>query len=227
MAFSEQQNLNKSQGKEIRVACLRCHGRTNHVVLVSVDREGSEGQYGVDWNETNQIVQCLGCQQISFRVANMNSEDYDHDSDGNLYYLETELLYPHRLEGQRNIGQETDYLPENVQNIYKETLQALVSNLPVLAGIGLRALIETVCKEKNAIGKDLNTKIDDLLAKGVLNPAGAEVLHHIRTLGNAAAHEVKPHSKRRLVLALEVVEHLLRDVYILPAKAKAEFQRMK
>jgi hypothetical protein len=224
MAFSEQQNLNKTQGEEIRVACLRCHGRTIHTVLVSVDREGSEGQYGVDWNENSQIVQCLGCKQISFRVASENSEDYDHDSNGDLYYIETEVLYPHRLEGQRNIGQEIEYLPENVQSIYKETVQALVSGLPVLAGIGLRALIETVCKEKAAEGKDLNTKIDDLLAKGVLNPGGAEVLHHIRTLGNASAHEVKPHSKRRLVLALEVVEHLLRDVYILPTKAKAEFR---
>jgi len=39
----------------------------------------------------------------------------------------------------------------------------------------------------------------------------------MRILGNEAAHEVKPHSEETLNLAMDVVEHMLNDVYILPA----------
>ena len=119
---------------------------------------------------------------------------------------------------------EVHYLPSKVQRIYAETLQALNSKSPILAGIGLRALVETVCHEKSAQGANLLQKIDDLTAKSVLTPAGAQILHKIRTLGNAAAHEVKPHSEKQLGLAMDVVEHLLTDVYILPKQVEAEFE---
>jgi hypothetical protein len=48
-------------------------------------------------------------------------------------------------------------------------------------------------------------------------------LHKIRTLGNAAAHEVKPHTEKQLRLAMDVIEHLLTDVYILPKRIDLEF----
>jgi len=77
--------------------------------------------------------------------------------------------------------------------------------------------LSTVCKEKAAIGSTLEQKIDNLVANGILTRAGAETLHSMRILGNEAAHEVKPHSEGTLSLAMDVVEHMLNDVYILPA----------
>lgn len=65
-------------------------------------------------------------------------------------------------------------------------------------------------------------KIDSLVSASVLTPASA-ILHKIRTLGNQAAHEVKPHSDRQLSLAMNIVEHLLKDVYVLPKQAESEF----
>jgi hypothetical protein len=115
------------------------------------------------------------------------------------------------------------HLPTNVQRIYGETLQALNSKSPILAGIGLRALVETICKEEEAAGKNLLENIDDLVRKQILTPAGAKILHNIRTLGNVAAHEVRPHNDKQLGLAMDVVEHLLADVYILPKRVAAEF----
>ena len=87
----------------------------------------------------------------------------------------------------------------------------------------MRALIETICKEKGTAGKYLNNKIDDLVKKGFLTPVGAKTLHKIRTLGNDAAHEVKPHSEKQLSLAMDVAEHLLDEVYILPKQIDDEF----
>lgn len=124
----------------------------------------------------------------------------------------------------RSLGDDTFYLPANVRRIYDETLIALPSEAPVLAGIGLTALIETICKEKNATGPNLLAKIDSLVSSGILTPASAAILHKIRTLGNAAAHEVKPHSDRQLGLAMDILQHLLKDVYILRKQVESEFK---
>lgn len=97
--------------------------------------------------------------------------------------------------------------------------------MPVLAGIGLRALVETVCKEREAEGKNLEQRIDNLVAQGVLTLDGAEFLHSLRIMGNQAAHEVKPHPVADLNLAFDVIEHVLTGVYLIPNRAAQLPQR--
>jgi hypothetical protein len=92
--------------------------------------------------------------------------------------------------------------------------------LPVLAGIVIRAIVETVCKEKGASGGNLEQKIDHLAAMNLITSDGARILHSLRVLGNKAAHEVKPHTQKELSVAFAVLEHLLQTVYIIPELAK-------
>jgi hypothetical protein len=222
MASSETQNLNETQGEELQAPCSKCSGKTYHKVLLSVDENGKESddEWEVHWNNHFQIIECQGCKTISFRKTSSNSEDWDpYDGSYNIY----ENLYPSRIEGRKRIDDGVNFLSSKVRQIYEETHQALNSGSPILAGIGLRALVETVCKEEEAGGNNLSQQIDGLVAKNILAPASAKVLHSIRTLGNQAAHEVRPHNDRQLGLAMDVVEHLLADVYILPKRVEAEF----
>lgn len=225
MAISEKVILNKSQNNELELPCTKCLGKTAHKVLTSVDIRGEEtdGSWLIQWCDDYQIVECAGCKSKSFRNVSSNSEDYCQISETEYDHQELELLYPSRIEARKTLENEQHYLPNKVRSIYKETITALNNNSPILAGIGLRALIETICKEKEAEGPHLFSKIDNLIVKQVLTPAGSFILHKIRTLGNNAAHEVKPHSEKQLGLALDVVEHILNDVYILPKKVEAEF----
>ena len=132
-------------------------------------------------------------------------------------------LYPSPEVGRSPLA-DVDILPEKVSRIYSETIKALNQSHEVLCGIGVRAIIETVCKDKNASGKDLHRKINSLVALGVLTQDGADILHKLRTLGNKSAHEVQPHTTKELGLALDVVDHLLLGVYILPEQAKHTFK---
>ena len=226
MSSKELDKVNETQGREEKVPCSKCNSKTYHKVLVSIDKSGEEhdGDFDYYWNAHYQIIQCQGCKTISFRKASSNSEDYEPLGQNEYEIVVYEDVYPSRVEGRRGLDAELHYLPSKVQGIYVETLKALNSKSPILAGIGLRALVETVCHEKKADGANLLKKIDDLTSKNVLTPVGAQILHKIRSLGNAAAHEVKPHSEKQLGVAMDVIEHLLVDVYILPKQVKAEFE---
>ena len=208
----EKLKMNNTQGEKVWVPCGKCTGNTLHKVLFSADKydEDDDGFWTL---ESYQIIQCQGCTEISFRNY---LNDAMSDSRGEKGAVEE--IYPSRVAG-RHVLRSAHILPRNISNIYEETHKALCSKQPILAGIGIRALLEAVCKEKAAKGKDLEQKIDNLVEAGVLTKSGAEILHGLRILGNVSAHEVKPHSENTLDLAMDVLEHLLSDVYILPTKS--------
>jgi hypothetical protein len=208
----EKLKMNNTQGEKIWIPCGKCSGNTLHKVLLSADKydDDDNGFWTLD---SYQIVQCQGCTEISFRNY---LNDARSDSRGEKGAIEE--IYPSRVAG-RHVLRSVHILPGNISNIYEETHKALCSKQLILAGIGIRALLEAVCKEKSATGKDLEQKIDNLVGAGILTKSGAEILHGLRILGNVSAHEVKPHSENTLSLAMDVIEHLLTDVYILPTQS--------
>jgi hypothetical protein len=218
--------LNKSRGQQMEIPCTNCASRTSHIVLQSVDVTGHEDLDSGErffWDNAYQIIQCMGCNTVSFRHTHTNSEDGQQTGPDYWEYGIIENLYPSRVEGRKQL-QDRRFLPPKVRLIYEETHKALCDGLRVLTGVGLRAIIETVCKDKAADGKNLNEKIDDLVKKGMLTQDGAGILHQLRTLGNRAAHEVQPHEQDQLLLAMDVAEHLLEGAYIFPEKARRTFK---
>lgn len=65
-----------------------------------------------------------------------------------------------------------------------ETIKAMNIEQPALAGGGIRAIAEGICRDRNAEGKDLFLKINSLVMLGVLTIEGAETLHKVRSLEN-------------------------------------------
>jgi hypothetical protein len=80
--------------------------------------------------------------------------------------------------------------------------------------------VEDICIDKNINGSSLLKKIDALASQGYLTAAQADLLHEERYIGNAALHEMATPSKQDLEDGLEIVEGLIRTIYILPYKAK-------
>jgi hypothetical protein len=226
MADTESEKINSTAGREIKAPCCgTCTGETHHEIVVSLDRFGTvdPGRYSTDWNQDYQIVRCCGCKKISFRKASWCEHDVVQVGDDEFEVQAAITLHPPRIGGRRGLGDNHEFVPIAVVRIYEETVAALSNSQPVLTGIGLRALVETVCKDRSAPGKDLYHKIGGLTQQGILTPAAAGILHKVRTLGNDAAHEVKPHSLEQLSVALDIVEHLLKEVYILPALSSKTF----
>ena len=209
--------LDKTKDAVREVICNRCDNTTNHVVCNSV--ESYWGNEDIQGSDTYEIIRCSGCDSISFRTSSSNSDDYEQDDDGNYFSNETIEIYPNRLMG-RSVLDGVYSLPDKVRSIYNETHIALCTKLKILAGVGIRALIEAVCSEESAKGSNLEKKIDNLVIKEVLTKRSAAILHKTRLLGNQAAHEIKAASDAELDVAFDIVENLLETVYIIPKKAE-------
>lgn len=149
MASPNTEEPNKTQGEEVKVPCSKCSGKTFHKVMLSLDQSGDDrdGEWSFYWENHYQIIQCQGCKTVSFRNVYSSSEDVFQIDDDEWDSVEYEDLYPSRIEGRKGIDDAIAYLPIKVQRIYKETLQALNAKSPILAGMGLRALVETICAE--------------------------------------------------------------------------------
>jgi hypothetical protein len=217
MSAEESVSENATKGQRVKLPCGRCAANTFHIVQVSIDVEGDA--YQLEYWEHYQIVQCQGCDRYSFRLLERNSEDTEVDPEtGAIELVDNVTLFPPRIAGRpplRNLSG----VPLKVRVIYRETHKALLGKQPILAGVGIRALIEAVCREKNAKGGNLQKRIASLVDLGVLTRDGADILHALRDLGNSAAHEVEAQPEANLLVAFDVVEYLLNAVYIIPKKA--------
>src|SRR5205823_9989316 len=126
---------NKSQDEEHRLACGNCFGLTRHRVLQSVDVKGRHPDWeDYQYTDNYQIVQCQGCDSISFRKCHTDSEDYFYDEDEeDIHYVETVELYPSRVAGRNKLRQ-VHFLPPAVSRVYGETHSALCNEQVILAG---------------------------------------------------------------------------------------------
>ncbi len=86
----------------------------------------------------------------------------------------------------------------------------------VLAGIAIRALVETVCAHYGATAPNLKAKVDELVGKGKLSDDQRNSLHGCRCLGNEAAHEAKVSTDEELEIANDIADGLLKAAFIHP-----------
>ena len=195
----------------MKVFCHNCGRRTNHSIVGkgSVLSEPSE-EYR--WGEKHFCVQCAGGEDFNYAIEEWEEGARDPDTDEYLTWWRT---YP-RNETERKPIENWLKCPPKIRVIYGEVVGAMNAKLPVLTAIGLRALIEALCRENNATGSNLEKSIDSMAAKGILSKAQADILHTHRFLGNVAAHEITSAKTSELVAALEIAETMLKTLYVLP-----------
>jgi hypothetical protein len=194
-----------------KLHCNNCKGKRNHKKLFEKKIRGDDS--GFVWLENYQVMECLGCENISFlkTYGDITMVYYDDDGLPDYYYDET--IFPYFLEK----GDELEYqyhLPEAIRIIYKETINAFKADSYILTAGGLRAIIEAICNHLRIKKNDLEKRIDALHSKGHLTLRESKRLHSIRFLGNDALHEITKPKKEHLHLLLEIVNHLLANLFI-------------
>jgi len=169
--------------------------------------------------ETWQIIRCLGCYNVGFRYQYDDFVDIEEVDEGVYQHSTTVATFPRTISNHKELDS-TFHLPEVIRKVYKQTISACSDEAYILASVGLRATIEATCNHLGISGNSLERRIDLLFKAGHVSNGDKRRLHAIRFLGNDAAHEILEPKRSELIVALEIVEHLLKSVFILEKKAK-------
>lgn len=222
-----------TKDKVVRVLCSSCKNTTKHKILKSIKEQGTEpwdSTHDFHWDTDFEIIQCLGCETVSFRTYSINSEHDDHEGRS----IPTIRIYPQRSKETLAVKNYMN-VPFNLQRIHRETIECYNYGNLTLCGAGVRALVEGICKENGITGGNVNFtrddgstgtvrktnlqgKINGLHENGKLTAQNAEILHEHRFLGNEAVHELSTPSKVDLKLAIEIVENVFDTLYEIPNK---------
>lgn len=212
---------------EFRIFCNSCRRITRHDIPRTFEQVLDDGQI-IQW----QIVQCKGCDGVSFLETSLINVELEQP-------LVSEKVYPPRMF--RPIKQ-FDGAPEKLDRIYREMIDSFNNDLYILCAGGLRALVEGICAEQDIAdgpirnhetgdyvrdpntqqikrGKSLEWKIEELAEQHLLTAHQAHALHQHRYLGNSALHELEIPSSETLNIAISIVEHAMDALYNIPVQA--------
>lgn len=193
--------------------CKRCEFETNHEILFDKNYRSKEEE-GYDYAIDYMVVKCLGCENISFREEFSDLESIYPDEFGNWEPAVTVTTYPKK--DRVTMGLEKVYaLPDKIRLIYEEAINSYNADCPVLTGVAFRAVIEAICIHKEISGKNLEIKINNLVRQKLITEKEAKRLHSIRFIGNDSVHEMKVPNEESLKLVLNIIEHLLNNIYLI------------
>lgn len=202
---------------KVKYGCSNCNGIRNHQILYIKEERFEEeinDYVSISSYASYKVISCLGCENISFVKYNWHSEMSEFDPEtGEEISTGEELIYPPYQPGLSYLPN-INFVPYHIQVIYKETINCLQNNILILAAGGLRAIIEAICKDCKATGKNLVDKIDSLHTKLILTQNECRRLHSIRFMGNEALHEINKPKLGDLHVLLNIVNHLLDNLYI-------------
>lgn len=199
--------------------CSSCCQDTKHTVLFQkeVTEKDSENEFELS-KLTFQIVECNGCESVSFRREFLDYLQLEIEEE---YATENPeiKLYPSPLQNHKLLSY-TYSLPKKIRLVYEQTILALKGESKLLAAIGFRAVIEAICIEEKIKGQNLEQKINNLVKSRLITDKEGERLHSIRFLGNDSVHEIEMPNDDKLFLVLNIIEQLLRNLYIIDAQAR-------
>lgn len=219
----------------IKVYCYDCDKITNHENLFSAAKEETYPDYDenndiedVTRKMSYNVVLCLGCETHSFLETTAYSNDLDENDEPIIYtalYPDPEEFENEEENGFYLGGDEIRALPPLVKNLYKEVIVAFRNDLDILAGMGLRALLEALCMHRNITGRNLKLKIENLHKEGYISRREMPILQKLREIGNSTVHQIRKPSSAVLDNALGIINHTLKTVYYIPkvdAKIKSK-----
>ncbi|MGC4102333.1 DUF4145 domain-containing protein [Ferruginibacter sp.] len=202
--------------KQILTECSDCDRETKQRILFLKRVKTADPDNAKDIEiEEFMTLECGGCGSISFMKRDMFT---DPSSENEIvvidkHYPNDDLTYD-EYSFLRDIDQEQ--LPQALYDLYDEIIDAFETESKVLAGIGLRTLVEAICVHQKIPGRILKTKIENLQISGLISSAELPILDKLRQIGNDATHDLKTVSIDKLGYALEIVNHVLISIYILP-----------
>ncbi len=215
--------------KRLRKAhCANCKDERNCDVEAKFEQKGGDDDF--QWHTDWYILKCRGCDHVFAQTVSSNSEDYDnfYEEDGSTGTQYNEVISfwppltkrPHPewlmqytlMQNPKGIG---------VGSVLEQVYQALNSDLPTLAAIGMRTAFDIAAADLGVdAGKSFYKKIDELIKMGKVRELDKKMISTLVDAGSASAHRGWNPDQKELELMIELLEGFIEENFIIPEKKR-------
>ena len=157
----------------------------------------------------------MGCENIKLRHVSWFSED-----DGPTTNYFPPAIFRQQPSWFKDLWAELPFDDDFVEPMLKEIYVALQNNLPRLAAMGVRSLIETVMIAKSGDHGTFSRNMEEFEKAGYVSKIQKERVEAILEAGHAAIHRAFKPSNDDVVTLVDITEHIIETVYLHEGKIK-------
>lgn len=170
-------------------------------------------EHPISGSDSYETLKCCGCETIKLRHTSYFSE---HD-DARVYYFPP-AIFRRKPEWFTDLWFELKSDDEFVEALLKEIYVALQNNLPSLATMGVRALLEKIMISCAGDQGTFAKNIAEFEKIGHVSKLQRERLETILDVGHAAIHRAYTPKVKEVVTLLDITEHIIESVFLHEAK---------
>lgn len=193
----------------LKAHCNRCGGERNHDILLLKKTNWSDDAHGIWGSDDYQMLSCRGCEEIKLRHIVSFSEN-DHPTIR--YYPPS--IFRKRPDWFDELYFEIPIEDGFVQGLLNEIYVAVQNNLPNLALMGVRSLLEKVMISKSGDKGSFSKNLNAFALAGYVSDNQKEHLDAILEAGHAVIHRKYKPKDEDVVIVLDITEHIIEFVYL-------------
>lgn len=206
--------MSDEKSSEVRT-CEHCGNRAPMQIVANYERDESEDFFQA-WTSFETLL-CPSCEKVILRRVDRDDTMFPGDGPSRL------TLYP-------DARVVPDGLPETIEKAYLSARR--VRNVEANAyGVLIGRLLQLVCEEQDANGKDLFAKLSDLSKKQIIPKNLSDVAQRLRDFRNIGAHaDLGELTESQVPLLDKLVQAVLQYVYTAPFlanQARSELGNLK
>lgn len=192
--------------------CNTCSSLTNHTVLHSAKRhwvdEIDEGFYHEESAEYD-MVQCCGCEEIKLKVSSYGPWP---ESDPDYY---PPAIFRRRPEWMHQLQMDAfaGGVKESLSSLLGEVYRALQNNMPRLAVMGVRAVLEVVMTDKVGDNQSFAKNLEKFTKEGYIGTRQADRITAVLDAGGAAIHRGYEPTAADVISMVNLTENLVESIY--------------
>lgn len=200
--------------------CNGCRRKTDHFVrgTYSESRDYGDDERDLPGDGRYEILECCGCHDMVFRrTIWLEEDDYVSEGSGRLIRHPYIAYFP--PVAVRHKPDWFGLLGSKMQTVLRETYIALNADLRALAAMGARSVLDLAMQDKVGDCGTFKDKLNEMLRQHLINSDEKDLLEAALDAGSAAAHRGHEPSAEELSSVMDIVEHILQAIYVLPEAA--------
>lgn len=208
--------------KQLMSFCRKCGGDRYHSLCAEKTRIWRDDELPISGGNTWSIIECRGCETVTFMHEHWFSEDYDMTADDPAPMIHRSLYPPAPTRKMPEWGSEIWLAGSWPFELLRDIYEATGMKHYGLAAMGLRSIVDFVVTTQAGDRGGFKDKLNRLRDQGMITQTQVDVLHALFDAGSAAAHRGYRPTQEDVYTLFDITESLLEQVFIVPARQRQQ-----